>query len=95
MTSPIKPWEMRADVNRKVERDSSKPSVRFRVPNGIVKSREDLNQRASPPPIPSRERNTENRSTAQPYGSYYNSYGMYGNGYNGMKTVFILVGKNL
>ena len=89
MTSPLKPWEMRPDANQRIERDTSRPSVRLRIPRDATKSNEDMNQRASPPPIPSRQRNTENRSIAQPYGSsYYNSYGMYGSGYNGMQITF-------
>jgi len=82
MTSPLKPWEINPQVNRRSESDASQPTVKFRIPPGTTKSQEDMNQRSSPPPIPSRQRNTESRGPS--YGSYYGSnYGMYGSGYGG------------
>lgn len=82
MASPLKPWEMQSNMNRRVEGQAGQPSVRFRLPTGSVSSKEDVSRRDSPPPIPSRQRNTENRM--QPFGSSYmgNAYGMHG-GYGG------------
>lgn len=92
MTSPLKPWEIRPDVARRsqIPNTTGRPTVRFRIPPGTTKSDVTMDQRDfdSPPPIPSRQRNTEQRGSNVPYGSSYygtSTYGMPGGyGYGGM-----------
>eukprot|EP00795_Rhopilema_esculentum_P007495 gene7495-13272_t len=78
MTSSFKPWEAGSNERQNPHSYSSRPSVRIRP--GVARSNEKMNRTDSPPPIPSRQRNDENRFSNQMYGSYYgnSSYGMYG-----------------